>query len=180
MTSEEHKSTVHDGARIAGVDVLRGLAILYVLLNHVNMRLVVAKYPYTEGLSPQLVTSLVWNGQYGVQIFFAISGFLITSMSIRRWRSLATVSLRDFYALRFARIGPPLILLLVLLTLLHFTRSQWFYVPPEQGGLGRALLAAFTFHVNVLEAHKGYLPPNWDVLWSYMDAPFMPSVSCRF
>jgi peptidoglycan/LPS O-acetylase OafA/YrhL len=31
---------------------------------------------------------------------------------------------------------------------------------------GRALAAALTFHVNVLEAHRGYLPGNWDILWS--------------
>jgi peptidoglycan/LPS O-acetylase OafA/YrhL len=32
--------------------------------------------------------------------------------------------------------------------------------------LGRALLAAFTFHINLLEARRGYLPPGWDILWS--------------
>ena len=36
----------------------------------------------------------------------------------------------------------------------------------KTGGLGRALLAALTFHVNVLEAQRGYLPGNWDILWS--------------
>lgn len=30
----------------------------------------------------------------------------------------------------------------------------------------RALLATLTFHINVLEAHRGYLPANWDILWS--------------
>ena len=34
--------------RVDGIDVLRGLAILFVLLNHVNMRLVIAKIPYGE------------------------------------------------------------------------------------------------------------------------------------
>jgi peptidoglycan/LPS O-acetylase OafA/YrhL len=32
--------------------------------------------------------------------------------------------------------------------------------------LGRALIAALTFHVNLLEARRGYLPANWDILWS--------------
>jgi peptidoglycan/LPS O-acetylase OafA/YrhL len=39
-------------------------------------------------------------------------------------------------------------------------------ISAHKGGLGRALLAAVTFHINVLEAHRGYLPANWDVLWS--------------
>jgi peptidoglycan/LPS O-acetylase OafA/YrhL len=39
-------------------------------------------------------------------------------------------------------------------------------VSAKTGGLSRALLAAVTFHVNVLEARRGYLPGNWDILWS--------------
>jgi len=74
-----------DWKRIDGIDLLRGLSILLVLMNHVNMRLLGAKIPYTKGLPDQLVYSLVWNGQFGVQIFFVVSGFLITSTSIRRW-----------------------------------------------------------------------------------------------
>jgi len=62
-------------ARLDGVDLLRGLAIVFVLMNHVNMRLLEAKVPYTAGMAPQLEMSLVWNGQFGVQMFFAVSGF---------------------------------------------------------------------------------------------------------
>jgi peptidoglycan/LPS O-acetylase OafA/YrhL len=153
-------------ARLDGVDILRGLAIFLVLMNHVNMRLFLAKIPYTQGLPSQLVSSLVWHGQYGVQVFFAVSGFLITSTSIRRWESLSRVSARDFYALRFARIAPLLLLLLAVLCTLHAAGLKDFVVSDRTGGLGRALIAALTFHVNVLEAHRGYLPGNWDILWS--------------
>jgi len=153
-------------ARIDGVDILRGLAIFFVLMNHVNIRLLIAKVPYTQGLPDQLVSSLVWNGQPGVQIFFAISGFLITSMTLRRWGSLERVSVRDFYLMRFARITPLLILLLAVLSVLHFANFDDYVVQAKTGGLGRALLAALTFHVNVLEARRGYLPGSWDVLWS--------------
>jgi len=153
-------------ARLDGVALLRGLAILFVLMNHVNMRLYLARVPYTASLPDQLVSSLVWNGQYGVQIFFAISGFLITSTSLRRWGSLSRLSIRDFYALRFARIAPLLLLLLAVLCVLHAANLKDFIVSPTTGGLGRALLAALTFHVNLLEAQRGYLPGGWDVLWS--------------
>jgi peptidoglycan/LPS O-acetylase OafA/YrhL len=156
----------HSWARLDGVDILRGLAIFFVLMNHVNIRLFLAKIPYTQGLPSQLVSSLVWNGQYGVQMFFAVSGFLITSTSIRRWGSLSRVSVRDFYALRFARIGPLLLLLLAVLCTLHAAGLKDFVISEKAGGLGRALIAALTFHVNVLEAHRGYLPGNWDILWS--------------
>jgi len=154
------------GTRLDGIDLLRGLAIFFVLMNHINIRLLGADVLYTRFLPAQLVHFLVWNGQLGVQMFFAVSGFLITSISLRRWGSLGQVSLRGFYRLRFARIAPLLLLLLLILSVLHLAGIEDFVVSPETGGLGRALLAALTFHVNVLEAHRGYLPGNWDILWS--------------
>lgn len=154
------------GKRLDGIDLLRGLAIFFVLMNHINIRLLGADILYTRFLPPQLVHLLVWNGQLGVQMFFAVSGFLITSISLRRWGSLANVNLRDFYRLRFARIAPLLLLLLAILSTLHFANVHHYVVAAKTGGLSRALLAALTFHVNVLEAHRGYLPGNWDILWS--------------
>ena len=166
MDSALSANPARSWTRLDGVDLLRALAIFFVLMNHVNIRLLSAKVPYLRGLPHQLVNSLVWNGQFGVQIFFAVSGFLITSTTLRRWGSLSRVSVRDFYLLRFARIAPLLLLLLALLSLLHMAHFYDFIVPAKTGGLGRALVAALTFHVNVLEARRGYLPGNWDILWS--------------
>lgn len=152
--------------RLDGVDLLRGLAIFLVLLNHINIRLLIARVPYTKGLPAWLAAPIAWNGQHGVQIFFAVSGFLITSTTLRRWGSLAKVRVREFYLLRFARIAPLLLLLLAVLSALDLAHVKNFVVQPNTGGLGRALFAALTFHVNWLEAHRGYLPGNWDILWS--------------
>jgi peptidoglycan/LPS O-acetylase OafA/YrhL len=166
ISSDNLRPRTSGWQRLDGVDILRGLAILFVLMNHVNMRLRFAGVPYSDGLPAQLVSFFAWNGQRGVQMFFAISGFLITSTTLRRWGSLATVSVKDFYRLRFARIAPLLLLLLAVLSALHLAHVKNFVVPAKTGGLGRALLAALTFHVNVLEARRGYLPANWDILWS--------------
>lgn len=160
------RASVPSQNRIDGIDLFRGMAIFFVLMNHVNMRLRLAHIPYTQGLPRQLVKSLFWNGQFGVQMFFAVSGFLIASISLRRWESLSKINVPGFYRLRFARIAPLLLSLLGVLSLLHFAHLHDFVVQAKTGGLGRALLAALTFHVNVLEAHRGYLPGNWDVLWS--------------
>jgi peptidoglycan/LPS O-acetylase OafA/YrhL len=161
MSAESSRSW----SRLDGVDLLRGLAIFFVLMNHVNMRLLFADVPYTRSLARQLVSSLVWNGQRGVQIFFVVSGFLITSTTLRRWGSLSQVSVRAFYQMRFARIAPLLVALLAVLSVLHFAQVPHFVVSQKTGGLGRALVAALTFHVNVLETKHGYLPGNWDILW---------------
>ena len=166
MTSVGHSAVDRSWRRVDGIDVLRGLAIFFVLMNHVNIRLFLAKVPYTVGIPKQLVSSLVWNGQFGVQMFFAVSGFLITTTSLRRWGSLANISTLDFYRMRFARIAPLLLLLLIVLSAFHFADISGFVVAAKTGGLGRALLAALTFHVNLLEARRGYLPGPWDILWS--------------
>lgn len=166
MVRGELGAVTRSWARLDGVDLLRGLAIFFVLMNHVNMRLLSAKVPYTHGLPQQLVSSLVWNGQFGVQIFFAVSGFLITSTTLRRWGSLGRVNVLEFYQLRFARIAPLLLMLLAILSVLHLAHVPGFVVSEKVGGLRRALLAAGTFHVNLLEARRGYLPPGWDILWS--------------
>jgi peptidoglycan/LPS O-acetylase OafA/YrhL len=166
MALTEMRDPTRSWTRLDGVDLIRGLAIFFVLMNHVNMRLLGAKVPYTHGLPPQLVYSFVWNGQFGVQMFFAVSGFLITSTTLRRWGSISRVNIRDFYLLRFARIAPLLLLLLAVLSGLHLAHVEGFIVSQKTGGLGRALLAALTFHINLLEARRDYLPPSWDILWS--------------
>src|ERR1700675_1278131 len=135
--------------RLDGVDVLRGLAILFVVLNHVHMRLAIAGIPYAANISKPLIASLIWNGQFGVQIFFAVSGFLITSTALRRWGKLSNISVRDFYLLRLARIAPMLLALLAVLTVLHYAHTSPFVVTAKTGGPGRALLAALTLHVNL-------------------------------
>lgn len=152
--------------RLDGVDLIRGLAILFVLMNHVNMQLLFAHVPYTRGIPAQMVSSLVWNGQYGVQMFFVVSGFLITATSLRRWGSLQALRPRDFYLLRFARIAPLFLLLLAILSALHLAGVPHFVIRSKVARLPTALLAALTFRINVLEATRGYLPGNWDILWS--------------
>jgi|GEM_PF-72032 len=166
MTMPFSNTAAPSRKRIDGIDLFRGMAIFFVLMNHVNMRLRLAHLPYAQGLPRQLVKSLFWNGQFGVQMFFAVSGFLIASISLRRWGTLSKIVIPGFYHLRLARIAPLLLSLLAVLSLLHFAQLHNFVVPAKTGGLGRAILAALTFHINVLEAHRGYLPGNWDVLWS--------------
>lgn len=166
MASAESTTHLISWKRLDGIDLLRGLAIFFVLMNHVNVRLFLAKVPYTQFLPAQLLHILIWNAQLGVHMFFVISGFLITSITIRRWGSLSQVHVRDFYRFRFARIAPLLLLLLAVLCGLHLANVHDYVVPARTGGLGPALFSALTFNLNELEIHRGYLPGSWDVLWS--------------
>lgn len=151
--------------RIDGIDALRGISILAVLLLHINLRLRIDR-TFGRHWPSFIVSDIGWNGDNGVIVFFAISGFLITTMCLRRWRSLGDISLARFYQLRLARIAPMLVALLFVLSVLHLCRVPYFTIRPQVSTLPRALFAALTFHVNWLEAVHGYLPANWDVLWS--------------
>jgi peptidoglycan/LPS O-acetylase OafA/YrhL len=99
-------------------------------------------------------------------VFFAISGFLITLTSLRRFGSLARMRASRFYRIRFARIAPLFLLLLAVLSVLHLVGADGFVIKPSCGTLPQALFAALTFRVNWFEAAHGYLPANWDVMWS--------------
>jgi peptidoglycan/LPS O-acetylase OafA/YrhL len=106
------------------------------------------------------------SGYYGVCTFFVISGFLITTSALNKWNTLPQLSLKGFYAMRFARIMPLLAALLLVLAVLHATGVTDFVIDPGQTSLGRAVVAALGFHINWLEIQVGYLPASWDILWS--------------
>jgi peptidoglycan/LPS O-acetylase OafA/YrhL len=162
MTGEQQAVT----PRFDGVDVLRGLSILSVVLLHTWIRMHFPGSPVNHVMRGQLAHLLLRNGDNGVTVFFAVSGFLITLTSLRRFGSLGQMQPAKFYRIRFARIAPLLLLLLAVLSLLHLGYVQGFRITAKTTTLPRALFAALTFHLNWLEAVHGYLPGNWDVLWS--------------
>jgi len=162
MAMEETKDLKHNH----GIDLFRGLAILSVILLHINTRIPFSD-TYLGGLIPTPVYKIIfWSGYYGVCTFFVISGFLITNSSLGRWKKISNVSLQGFYAMRFARIMPLLVGLLFILSLLHLLGVSGFVINPNQTSLGRSIVAALTFHINWLEIKVGYLPASWDILWS--------------
>lgn len=152
--------------RFDGIDTLRGLSILAVVLLHIALRMQFAGYSLSRELPKWLAHLLFWNGNNGVTVFFAVSGFLITTTTIRRFGALDRMQPARFYRIRFARIAPMLLATVGVLCALHLMRVDGFYIQPERASLARAVCAALGFHLNWLEAQRGYLPANWDVLWS--------------
>lgn len=153
-------------ARNAGVDFLRGLSIVLVLLNHIGLRLRLTEGVLGAHLPRELLNDLNFNGSEAVYIFFVISGFLITSNALTRWGSLGAIELRGFYVRRAARILPCLVLLVGVLSALHLLRVHDFVIHGQGQSLSGAVGSAFGLYLNWYEAHTGYLPANWDVLWS--------------
>lgn len=153
-------------ARWPSIDVLRGLAVSFVVLHHVHLRFKLRGFPVNDLVPIPVMRVLFWSGQLAVLLFFVISGFLITQRTLARWGRLERVQIGAFYRMRAARILPCLLALLAVLSLLHVVGASDYVIPPERASLGRALLAALGFHINWLEGTRGYLPGSWDVLWS--------------
>lgn len=152
--------------RVPGIDLLRGLCILAVVVHHINLRVRLDRTYLGAMMGSAVNRFLFWSGYNGVIVFFVISGFLITTWSMRRWGHLGQISCRQFYLMRFARIVPCLLGLLAILAVLDRLGVPRFVIDTHRSSLPRALLAALTFHINWLESRVGYLPASWDVLWS--------------
>ena len=166
------------GGRLDGVDVLRGLCVLQVTLHHIQLRFRLNDYPVENALPEMLNQVLFSSGYYAVIMFFVISGFLITRLSIVRWGSLGQFPVGRFYRMRAARILPCLWALILVMSTLHVAGASGFVINPERASLGEAVWAALTFHVNWLEGHRGYLPGCWDILWSLSAMTFTHDL-CR-
>ena len=89
-------------ARFASLDGLRCLAVLPVIWHHAT---------------PWPPPGLLGRGPLGVDLFFAISGFLITTLLLRERRTYGAVAVGRFYARRAVRIFPAYYLVLGLTTI---------------------------------------------------------------
>lgn len=116
---------------LAGLDGLRALAIISVLVFH---------------LDPAWLP----GGFLGVDIFFVISGFLITTLLVRERRSTGGVDLRGFWTRRARRLLPALLVVVPAAILIARTVEADLLV-----GIRRQALGALTFSTNWLEIASG-------------------------
>ena len=92
------KAAVH----MAGLDGIRALAVCAVVWHHTHGS--IASLPMSH------------NGFLGVDVFFVLSGFLITTLLLREKLGSGRISLRHFYVRRSLRIFPLYYLVLLVLT----------------------------------------------------------------
>lgn len=134
--------------RVPALDGLRGIAVLSVLAFHA--------WP-----------ALFPGGFVGVDMFFVLSGFLITVGLVRQIDSGHGVNLGSFWMRRIRRLVPALILALV-----GSTALAWLAVSEFPAGLRREWLGALTYTSNwlmILDGNDYFnaaTPPLFEHLWS--------------
>lgn len=123
------------------IDGLRALAILPVLLFHAGF-------------------SWIPGGFFGVDIFFVISGFLITGIILNELRTTGRFSILGFYERRARRIMPALFLVMIVTT-----AAACFILFPAQWATYLGSLVSMTyFGSNYFFLSKsGYFDPNVDL-----------------
>ena len=135
--------------RAPGLDGVRALAVLAVIAFHEGLRAAPA-------------------GFLGVDVFFVLSGYLITDLLVARRDRLGGLGLRAFWVRRARRLLPALAVVLVVVT------AAVAVIEPEQlGALRPALVAAITYSSNWYQAlhHQSYFsafgpPAPLQHLWS--------------
>src|SRR3984957_2185107 len=135
--------------RRPGLDGLRGLAVIAVIAFHEQL----SAFP---------------GGFLGVDVFFVLSGYLITDLLTAHWNRYGRLDLRGFWARRARRLLPALAVLLVVVT-----AATAVIEPAQLAALRSALLAAVTYSSNWWQAlaHQSYFarfgpPPPLQHLWS--------------
>ncbi len=132
------------------LDGLRGMAVLIVMFYHLDQ------------LIPQLKV-ISTGGFLGVDIFFVLSGFLITSILLKEQSRESKIDLKNFYVRRFARLTPALWLFLLFL---YFQADN--LLPPLQAVIlfsDNNFLYAVTYLINWHSAAGG-ITGHLNHIWS--------------
>ncbi|MFD5746194.1 acyltransferase family protein [Streptomyces sp. NPDC127033] len=122
--------TLRRGGRVRGVDGLRALAVVLVMVYH---------------LEPDLLP----GGALGVDVFFTISGFVITRLLLTEFARTGDVAMRSFYWRRWLRLVPALLAVCAFCAVLVFTTRL-----PSFDGAWPAVVLAATFLVNIVRASQ--------------------------
>lgn len=130
--------------RFANLDGLRFVAIVLVMFHHV--------------LPEHQATGALWQrGFLGVDLFFVLSGFLITTLLLREADANGgSFSLRKFYQRRVLRILPAYYLLITAVSL-------YYVVGKERADLAELVPYYYLFLSNFLTEHLPTLDPTWSV-----------------
>ncbi|MEJ2609699.1 MAG: acyltransferase [Candidatus Thiodiazotropha sp.] len=116
--------------RYPALDGLRAIAMLLVLFFHCFYLNYASIEPTQRSqllldMSPWL--NWVWQGDKGVDLFFVLSGFLISMLLLKEHRNSGRVDIRKFYIRRIARILPAYLVLLLIAWFVDMPNREWIW-----------------------------------------------------
>jgi peptidoglycan/LPS O-acetylase OafA/YrhL len=134
--------------RIPQIQALRALAASLVLIYHAD---------------------LLPGGYIGVDIFYVISGYLITGILLRELENTNSIDFSAFYARRFKRLLPSSVVVIIFTGVM-----SWVFLPASmRQNIGKELIAASTYISNYLFAfwnndyqNQGATPSPFIHFWS--------------
>jgi peptidoglycan/LPS O-acetylase OafA/YrhL len=131
--------TANDKNRYAHIDGMRALAVILVVVAHAGLGEIVP-------------------GGSGVTIFFSISGFIISYLLLRESDATGGFRIRAFYLRRALKIGPPLLVCIIIPTLILAVVKPINWSP---------FIGILLFYFNWFKAAHGDAPlPGSGVVWS--------------
>ncbi len=143
---ERFRRVTSSGRFVPEIDGLRFVAILMVYLFHLRGYLLVNGLPYAADPSLSLAARVLEQGNYGVQLFFVISGFVLAlPFASHHLRGSKTVSLRAYFLRRLTRLEPP-----YALSMLLFFVMSVVYVGQSASALLPHLAASLIYLHNVI------------------------------
>ena len=150
------KRVTSSGFYIPEIDGLRFLAISWVFLYHLNDYLIKSHPVNATSISQRILM----NGHFGVELFFVISGFVLSLPFARNYlKEGKRVYLKQYFVRRLTRLEPPYFLVMIFLFLLN--SGTHLHMARE---LAPHLLASLFYIHNII--YPGSLPVINPVAWS--------------
>lgn len=109
------------------LDILRTVACLFVLVAHIFWDGIEAFLP--DFLKTSFFHFVLGNGGLGVQIFFMLSGFLISYLLLQEENITGRINVKNFYIRRILRIWPLYYLILAFVFILYPILKHYTGVP---------------------------------------------------
>jgi peptidoglycan/LPS O-acetylase OafA/YrhL len=152
---------------IKGFDSLRGVSIIFVLLTHLGLRRLLPDTFFVQERIWKII-----SGTTGVQIFFTLSGFLITRILLHEYHEFKDINFTYFYKRRFLRLLPPLIAFYITIAILMHLKVI--------DSTGYGLLFSFFYLYNFVpnKFYTGELGHTWSLALEeqyYLIWPFVIS-----
>lgn len=164
LPSDNHQAKTTSSRHLPALTGVRFFAIFHIFLHHLwaNYFYISGTSEDTKGLliglkdAPQTLLTFMANGWVSTSLFFLLSGFILSFLYWQEDGNLRTTK-RHFWLLRFARIYPIHIAVLIILVLLNYQRAY-----QEHGSISFLISSA----VGTAALLQAWIP-TWVPMWNW-------------